>query len=187
MNGSALLNGSRAVSFMAGTSAGGLLVQALTAPVALLADAVSFVASALFMRASGATEPEPEPGIGSGITDGLRWLARHPIMRADLAAAATINLFNFMFFALFILYATDELGVSPGTLGLVLGAAAVGSVLGSLVTGRIQRRIGVGPAFALGCFVFPAPLLLVPLAGNASSTPRCLCCCSWPSSAPAWA
>jgi MFS family permease len=169
MTGSALLNGSRAVSFMAGTSIGGLLVQALTAPVALLADAVSFVASAVFMRASKATEPDPEPGIGSGITDGLRWLAGNPIMRADLAAATTINLFNFMFFALFILYATSELGVSPGTLGLVLGAAAVGSIIGSLVTGRIQRRIGVGPAFALGCFVFPAPLVLVPLAGSAGS------------------
>jgi MFS family permease len=51
-------------------------------------------------------------------------------------------------------------------LGVVLGAASVGGVLGSLVTGAISRRIGVGPAFALGCFLFPAPLLLVPLAGG---------------------
>jgi MFS family permease len=169
MTGSALLHGSRAVSFMAGTSAGGLLVQALTAPLALLADAVSFVASALFLRASRATEPEPEPDVGSGITAGIRFLARNPIMRADLAAATTINLFNFMFFALVILYATRDLHVSPAALGLVLGAAAVGSVIGSLLTSAVQRRLGVGPAFALGCFLFPAPLVLVPLAGNAGS------------------
>jgi MFS family permease len=69
-----------------------------------------------------------------------------------------------MFFTLFILYATNELDVEPGTLGLVLGAGAVGGILGSIVTGRISRRIGIGPAFALGCVLFPAPLLLVPLA-----------------------
>jgi len=166
MSGSSLLNGSRAVSFMAGTSIGGLLVQALTAPVALLADAVSFIFSAAFMRASKATEPPPEPDMEGGIMPGVRWLARHEIMRADLAATATINLFNFMFFALAILYATRDLHVSPGALGLVLGSAAVGSIIGSLITGPIQRRIGVGPAFALGCFLFPAPLVLVPLAGG---------------------
>ena len=166
MTGSALLNGSRAVSFMAGMSLGGALVQALTAPFALIADAVSFMFSAWFMRASGATEPPPEPGTEGGVTAGIRWLAHHPIMRADLAATATINLFNFMFFALFILYATRDLQVTPAALGLVLGAAAVGSIIGSLITGALQRRIGVGPAFALGCLLFPAPLLLVPLAGG---------------------
>jgi MFS family permease len=166
MTGSSLLNGSRAVSFMAGTSIGGLLVQALTAPAALLADAVSFGFSAWFMRASGATEPEPEAGVEPGISAGIRWLAGNAIMRADLAATATINLFNFMFFALAILYATRDLHISPAALGLVLGAAAVGSIIGSLVTGAIERRIGIGPAFALGCVLFPAPLLLVPLAGG---------------------
>ena len=166
MSGSALLNGSRAVAFMAGTGVGGLLVQALTAPVALLADAVSFVFSAAFVRASRATEPPPETDTDGGITAGIRFLRGNPILRAELCAVTTINLFNFMFFALVILYATRDLGVSPGALGLVLGAAAVGSVIGSVVTGRLQRRIGVGPAFAVGCILFPAPLVLFPLAGG---------------------
>jgi MFS family permease len=48
----------------------------------------------------------------------------------------------------------------------VLGAGAVGGLVGALVTGRISRRIGIGPAFALGCVLFPAPLLLVPLAAG---------------------
>ena len=95
---------------------------------------------------------------------GVRWVFGDPIVRAALGATATINFFNFVFFALFILYATKSLGVEPGTLGLVLGAGAIGSVLGSIITGRSPGRIGIGPAFALGCIVFPAPLLLVPLA-----------------------
>ena len=95
---------------------------------------------------------------------GVRWVFGNPIVRAALGATATINFFNFVFFALFILYATKSLGVAAGTLGLVLGAGAVGGVLGSIITGRVARRIGIGPAFAVGCVVFPAPLLLVPLA-----------------------
>ena len=109
------------------------------------------------------TPPTEAPGKGH-VVAGVRWVFGNPIIRAALGATATINFFNFVFFALFILYATTELGVSPGTLGLVLGAGAVGGVIGALVTGRIARRIGVGPAFALGCVLFPAPLLLVPLA-----------------------
>jgi MFS family permease len=167
MAGSSLLNGSRAVSSMAGPSIGGVLVQVLTAPLAVCADAVSFVASALFLRGVVSQEPAPDPTAPGGVMAGIRFLVHDPIMRASLAATATINLFNFMFFALFILFATRSLGVSPGTLGLVLGAGAVGGLLGSLVTGRLQRRIGVGPAFTLGCVAFPAPLLLVPLAGGA--------------------
>jgi predicted MFS family arabinose efflux permease len=88
------------------------------------------------------------------------------VIRAALAATATINFFNFAFFALFVLFAVRRLGVSPGTLGLVLGAGAVGGVLGSILTGRVSRRIGIGPACALGCVLFPAPLLLVPAAGG---------------------
>ena len=91
-------------------------------------------------------------------------LAGHPL-RA-LLATTTINFFNFVFWALFLLYANRTLGVSPGVLGLVLGAASVGGLLGSFLTGRISRRIGVGPTFVIGCVLFPAPLVLVPLAGG---------------------
>jgi MFS family permease len=166
LSGSALLNGSRAVAFMAGTSAGGLLVQALTAPVALVADAVSFVFSAGFLRASRAVEPDPEPDTDGGVGAGIRFLRHNAIMRAELCAVTTINLFNYMFFALVILYATRVLHVSAGALGLVLGAAAVGSLIGSFLTNPLQRRIGVGSAFAVGCLLFPAPLVLFPLAGG---------------------
>jgi MFS family permease len=71
-----------------------------------------------------------------------------------------------MYFALFLLYATRALHVRPGTLGVVLGVASVGTLFGSIVTARISRRIGVGPAFLIGCFLFPAPLILVPAAGG---------------------
>jgi MFS family permease len=159
-----LLNGSRAFSFVGGPSVGGLLVQALSAPGALIADAVSFLASAFTLGSIKPVEPPTEEAERGHVKAGMRYLWRSPVIRASLLATATINFFNFVFWALFILYANRTLGVGPGVLGLVLGAASVGGVIGSILTGRISRRLGVGPAFVLSCVVFPAPLLLVPLA-----------------------
>ena len=162
----ALLNGSRAFSYVGGPSLAGLLVQLLSAPFVLLLDAVSFLASALFLGSIDPVEPPTEQAARGHVSAGIRFIWRTPNLRAALAATATINFFNFVFGALFILFATRTLHVSPGTLGLVLGAGAVGGVIGSVVTGRVARRIGIGPAFVFGCLLFPAPLLLVPLAGG---------------------
>jgi MFS family permease len=163
-----LLNGSRAFSFVAGPSACGVLVQVLTAPVALVADALSFLGSALLLGRIAPREA-PSDSEGGGVRTGLRYIARSAVVRSSLLATATINFFNFVFFALFVLYATRTLGVSPGTLGLVLGTGAVGGLLGSVVTTPLARRIGIGPAFVVGCVIFPAPLVLVPLAGGSHS------------------
>ena len=57
-------------------------------------------------------------------------------------------------------------GVSAGTLGLVLGAGAVGGLVGSVAATPVSRRIGIGPTLVVGCVVFAAPFLLVPLAAG---------------------
>lgn len=164
VEGQSLSNGARAFSYVAGPSAGGVLVQALTAPIALVLDACSYVLSALFLRSIAPEEPPTEQAARGHVLSGLRFINRSPMVRSSLLATATLNFFNFIFWALFVLYATRELDVPAGTLGLVLGAGAVGGLVGSVVTGRISRRIGIGPAFLVGCVVFPLPLVLVPLA-----------------------
>jgi MFS family permease len=165
-----LLNGSRAVANVAGPSVGGILVQVLSAPAALVADAASFLVSALFLGGVRAREPEVEISretMRSQVSEGITFIARDRILGPTLASVATLNFFNFVFWALFILYATRELGVTAGTLGLVLGAGAVGGIIGAVITSRLSRRIGLGPAFVVGMILFPAPLLLVPLASGA--------------------
>lgn len=168
LEGNSLVHGSRSFSFVAGPSLGGLLVQLFSAPFALLADAVSFLGSALFLGRVRAEEPPVDQAAGAGIraqaAEGLRFIGGNPIFRPMLTAVATLNFFNYAFQALFILYATRTLGVSAGTLGLVLGAAALGGICGAVVAGRVGRRLGVGRSFALGCVLFTAPLVLVPLA-----------------------
>jgi MFS family permease len=162
---SSLVHGSRAFSFVAGPSVAGILVQLFTAPGALLLDALSFLGSGGLLKTIRPAEPPPDRS-ESGVMTGLRWIAGSPVVRASLLATATINFFNFVFFALFLLYATRALDISPATLGLVLGAGAVGGLVGSAIATPVARRIGVGPTFVLGCVVFPAPILLVPLAGG---------------------
>ena len=81
-------------------------------------------------------------------------------------SVTTINFFNLMFGALFVLYATRELDVTPGLLGVLLGAGAIGGILGAFVAPRMSRRIGVGRALVIGTVLFPLPLVLVPAAGG---------------------
>lgn len=166
VEGNSLLHGSRALSFVGGPSVAGLLVQWFTAPFAIVADAVSFLGSALLLRRIGSAEPPPAPEEPRALEAGARFIASSPIVRPALCAVATINFFDFALLALFVLYAVRGLHVQPGALGLVLGAGAVGGLLGAALAKRLSRAIGVGWTFVLGCIVFPAPLLLVPLAGG---------------------
>ena len=165
---SSLLNGSRAFSLVAGPTVSGFLVQAVSAPGALLVDAFSFLGSGALLARIRPAEPPPDPEQGGAMV-GLGWVARSPVVRATLFATATINFFNFVFWALFVLYAVETLDVSPGTLGLVLGAGAVGGLIGSVVTTPVTRWIGVGPTLVVGCVLFTAPILLVPLAAGSDA------------------
>ena len=161
---SALLNGSRAVSEVGGQSIAGVLVAVFSAPVALLTDAGSFVASALFLSTIHPREaPTTVRGQGS-VLDGARYILHSSVVRRLLGVSATVNYFNFTFNALVVLFAVTQLGVGPAALGVVIGIGATGAVLGSVIAGPITRRIGVGGAFLLSCILFPAPLLLVPAA-----------------------
>jgi len=166
VEGNSLLAGSRAFSFVAGPSIGGILVQLLKAPYALLVDSISYLFSVGFLASIDLVEPEVEQAEKGHVVAGVRYIVTSSVMRSSLLATATINLFNFVFHALFILYAVRSLNVRPATLGIVLGAGAIGGLIGSVVTSRLGRRIGIGPTYILGCIVFPVPLVLVPLAGG---------------------
>lgn len=163
----ALLNGSRSLASVGGPTIGGILVQVFGAPLAMLVDAVSYLGSVFFLRRIRSPEPPVEPEEGTTrerLLAGMSFSLNDSIMRPTLLSVATVNLFTFASGALFILYATTELGVSPGALGLALGTGAIGAVIGAVFATRIGRRIGLGPAYALGLLIFPASLLLIPVA-----------------------
>ncbi|SCE65596.1 Predicted arabinose efflux permease, MFS family [Micromonospora coriariae] len=164
------LSGSRSLSFIAGPALGGALVQTLTAPVAMLVDAVSFLASALGIgriRVTHATGDEGGPGtarLWRQAWDGLRFTLGHPVLRASLACATTSNYFTFMFVTLLVLFASRTLDIPAGLLGLALGAGALGGLLGAVAAPRLSARIGIGRSIVIGAVVFPAPIALVAVA-----------------------
>jgi predicted MFS family arabinose efflux permease len=163
VDGQSLLYGSRAMSLLGGPSVGGLLVQTLSAPFAVLIDALSFIGSALQLASIRPEEPPPADE-EDGVTAGMRFIAAEPIVRASLTGVAVVNFFNVMFQALFMFYAVRELRVSPEIVGLIIGAGALGGMLGSILCKRLTSRLGAGFVYVAGCFVFTLPRALVPLA-----------------------
>ncbi|HEU5431654.1 MAG TPA: MFS transporter, partial [Thermomicrobiales bacterium] len=139
------------------------------APFAVLADAASFVVSALCVGRIRAPEPPPappaeRPGFRAEIGAGMRAVAGSAILRALAASSATVSVAGFMFMAIYILYMARDLGLSANAIGFVLAAGGVGALLGALLAEPLRRRIGIGPAILLGMFAFGATGMLVPLA-----------------------
>ncbi len=86
------------------------------------------------------------------------------MLRASLGCTATVNFFNFVLLAIFILFASRTLGLSAATIGLVLGVGAVGGLVGALIAPKVGRVLGMGRAVVVGAILFPAALALFPLA-----------------------
>jgi MFS family permease len=161
------ISATRSLSYIGGPSLAGVLVQVFTAPVALLADAISFLVSAVALGGVHVREPTVESN-GTRARDdlvaGFRYLAHQPVLRAGVACTSIINLFSFFIFAIFVLYASRTLDLSAGAIGVVLGAASFGALAGALIAPRVGRRLGIGRAVVLGAVLFPAPMALFPLA-----------------------
>lgn len=161
-----LLQGSRAASGLVGPGLGGLLVRVITAPLALIADAVSFVVSAIGLTYATPQVVIPRKPSPQDITAGLTFLWGSPPLRFIILALGTVNLFNFMFVALYVLYATRALHINALVLGVLFSVGAVGTALGALTAIRITEAWGSGKALALGVVAFTVPLILVPIASG---------------------
>jgi len=163
------LSTTRSISFMAGPAIGGVLIQWLTAPVAILVDAASFVFSAIQVGRLRTPIVEPAPTTESLLRRaraGMGYLLRHPYLRASLGCATTVNFFTLMSSALVILFASRNLGLSPGVIGIAFGIGASGGLLGALAAAPLTRLIGAGRLIAIGAVVFPAAIAIAAVASG---------------------
>lgn len=163
-----VLSTTRSASFIAGPAVGGGLIQLLSGPVTLVVDALSFVMSALMISRVEVIEREVDTADTAPLlrraVDGMRFVLRHPYLKASLGCATTVNFFSFMSGALLLLFASRALGLSAGLIGLAFGIGATGGLLGAFLASRVARWIGVGWTVVVGSVVFCAPTALVPLA-----------------------
>ena len=128
---------------MVGQAAGGA-VFALASSIPFLADAVSFVGSAVLLR-SAVADKEPAPAESSAWADlrgGLRWFSRQPVLRLLAGIIATLAFCQAAVFGVMVLYATTRLHLHGAGYGLLLAAAATGTLIASPLAPRLHRRIG---------------------------------------------
>lgn len=166
LEGGSLLQTGRAVAWLVGPSLAGVLVQWFSAPVAIVADAFSFLVSALSLSGIKAPEPPPARQAPDHVLVGLTFMRKSPILRALLFSGATLAFFRSMFLALYALYAVRSLYVSPWELGIILGPGSVGALWGAKVARSMNERLGLGVSLILFTALYTVPTLLVPLAAG---------------------
>jgi MFS family permease len=159
---------SRSTAQISGPGLGGILVELLTAPYAVLVDALSFVASGLFILGIRKEEPRPErklaadgtrPSFWAEIKEGLAFVFGNPNLRAQAGCTATSNFFFSLGFAVYLVFLVRELGLSPGVIGLVFSIGAAGSLVAAFTAMRVSRRFGIGPT-TIGVTLLSAPTTL---------------------------
>src|SRR5437870_9083834 len=164
------LQASSAVAQVAGPSLGGVLVQTLTAPIAMLLDAVGFIISALLIATIRAPETArsraTERSVWHEVTDGLRWVRSQPIVFRSITAIALANIEWFAVQGVLVVYATRELGLSPALLGISLAAIGPLSLLGAALAGPLTARWGLGPVMIGALFLETLSRLVLPFAAG---------------------
>ncbi|AQZ69152.1 major facilitator superfamily MFS_1 [[Actinomadura] parvosata subsp. kistnae] len=142
------LEATRQVSVLAGPAAGGWLVGALTAPVALLADAAGYLASGLLLsgvRADERPAPAERGRLWADVREGVTFVIREPVLSRVALGGALTRVALGVCAVGYPLYLVVHLRVSATTYGLLLSASAVGALAGAMLVARVTSRHGVGP------------------------------------------
>jgi MFS family permease len=176
VDGNAKLEISRSAAQIGGPGLAGLLIELLKAPLAVLFDAVSFFASALFLFKIRKAERAPrDEGAERGrmrdeFREGLAYVLKHPYLKNIAACTALFNFFGNFIFAVLLVYARRELGLSPLAIGVAFVLGNLGPLLAAFTANRISNRFGIGPTI-IGTAILGGPMfLLIPFAphGNAA-------------------
>src|SRR5262245_14856439 len=169
---------SRSAAQVIGPGFAGFLVGALTAPIAILVDALSFLGSAGFLGRipDGAVRARPEsdaprPGFVHEILEGLRYFAGNVYLRVTAAAVTVLNFAGQVGFSIFLVFVVRDLHLTPEVIGLTVAIGGIGTIVGAATAQGIARRMGVGPALILACSLFTVATLLIAVAPPENPVP----------------
>jgi MFS family permease len=173
VEGNSKLELSRAGSTVAGPTVAGFLIQAVTAPIAIFFDAVSYVIGVLFISVIRSRESLPEPhdpaqgappSMWQEARAGLGYVLGSPYLRNIAACTGTLNLFGNIGGTVALLYIVNELGLNAATIGIIFGLGSIGVLLGALSGGRLAKRLGIGVVIIGTAALSGVALLSFPLA-----------------------
>jgi len=162
----AKLHVSRTVATLAGPGLAGALIQLVSAPKAILVDSISYLISAMSLRNVGSGKERSSlegSSMWRDIQMGLRELIATPLLRALTLASAVFAIGLAMQATVLMLFLTRSLGLSPMTIGIFLSAGGIGALAGSLVVGRISRRLGSGKAIVAGTLIEAIAAIAIPM------------------------
>ncbi len=162
---------SGSIAEVLGPGLAGFLIQLLTAPIAMLFDALSFVASVMSLLLLRKPEPPPVPiearrPIGREMIDGLRFVMRDARLRAIALSGGTRSFFGSFIGVLYGLYAIRELHMGAAALGVTIAMGGVGSLIGAVLATRTGQRFGIGVTLIGTLLLSSLATFLIPLAGN---------------------
>lgn len=170
----------RAVSLAFGPTVAGFTVQLLGPEHAPLLNSAGFVASAscnLMMRShieatANATRGE---GLWAELAEAVRFIKRRRVLLASIAGSAVGNCCFAAYEALVVIFLADDVGIAPGTLGMLLGSVGIGGLIGAFSAGRVSRRLGTARAVWIPAAVLAPAGLLLPLTQPGSGLLLFLC------------
>ncbi len=166
--GNARLDQSMSVAQTSGPVLAGGIVSAIGAPVAVLIDAVSYVASGMVLSTISVQEPLPPKrslrGVRRELAEGLSWLYRHPTLAPLAITTHGWFLFSGLLSAVFVPFALTQIHIGAFGLGVVLACAGIGGLGGALVSARLGHRFGVGPVVIGSNTVLPPAMAAMALA-----------------------
>ncbi|TDD61600.1 MFS transporter [Kribbella antibiotica] len=158
---------SRSVAQIGGPGLGGALIQWLTAPLALFADMVTYLASAYFVlrlpKTPRAIPTEEKLDLRREIVEGMRFVFGHSLIRPLLLCATLAELAFAAVLALQVVFASDELHLAPAMIGIALAVGNSGGVVGALLAEPLARKLGTGTAFMAAIVLFAGGSVILPL------------------------
>jgi MFS family permease len=172
VDGNSKLELSRSGAQIAGPGLAGALIELMSAPVALVADALSFLASgaliARIRRPARVAAERPKGlrigALGREVVEGARYLFRHPYLRAIALTTTTANFFRSALVAVLLVYLVREADASAGAIGLAFAVGNVGFLTAVLVVPAVTRRFGLGRTMRMAVSAFGPAAALVAVA-----------------------
>lgn len=175
--GNARLEVSRSAAYVLGPGIGGFLVGVLTAPIAILVDAASYLASALFLfrlrprfpHVAPPATADRRPTLRTEIAEGLRFYRASPLLLASSACIATLNFGFQISSSILLVFLVRELLLTPESIGLAISLGSIGIVIGALTGSAFGKRVGVGPTLIVAAILDGVSALVITVAGSGTA------------------
>jgi MFS family permease len=161
------LEATDSIAETAGPGIAGILVDLITAPLAMVIDALTYFWSAfmLFKIDAPIEPPTPKPhgqGLFADAVAGFRICMGDPTIKVLLIVSALGNFFGGMFVTLYMVLGLTMLNLSPAVLGLVISVGGIGAFIGASVASRISNWLGLRAALFWMFIAGQISMLFVP-------------------------